>query len=178
MRVRCDNRNEALRGFTMVELLVVVAILAVLAGIGVAVGGPMIAKSRQAACLNQLRSIGVALQAYVQDNNQFLPEMEAGRNSKGADVPVMDVVLAPYLENPDAFRCPEDKEEFEKSGSSYLWNNTQSGKHVTRLSFFGIEDRPDKIPLISDKEAWHPDGTNFLYADLSSSSQIRFAAGP
>jgi prepilin-type processing-associated H-X9-DG protein len=88
------------------------------------------------------------------------------------------VVLAPYLENPDAFRCPQDKKEFEKSGSSYLWNNTQNGRHVTKLSFFGIEDRPEKIPLISDKEAWHPDGTNFLYADLSSSSQIRFTTGP
>lgn len=165
-------------GFTMVELLVVVAILAALAGIGVAVGRPMMAKSRQASCLNQLRSIGVALQGYVQDNNQFMPEMEAGRSEKSVEVPVMDVVLAPYLENPDAFRCPQDKKEFEKSGSSYLWNNTQNGRHVTKLSFFGIEDRPEKIPLISDKEAWHPDGTNFLYADLSSSSQIRFTTGP
>jgi prepilin-type processing-associated H-X9-DG protein len=49
---------------------------------------------------------------------------------------------------------------------------------VTNLSFFGIEDRPEKIPLVSDKEAWHPDGTNFLYADFSGSSQIRFTTGP
>lgn len=162
----------------MVELLVVIAILAVLAGVGLALGRPMIAKSRQTACLHQLRSIGVGLQAYLQDNNQCMPELEAGRSLKTMDVPVIDAVLAPYLENPDVFQCPEDKVEFAKSGSSYLWNNTQNGRHVTKLSFFGIEDKPQKIPLISDKEAWHPDGTNFLYADFSGSSEVRFTTGP
>jgi prepilin-type processing-associated H-X9-DG protein len=48
---------------------------------------------------------------------------------------------------------------------------------VSKLSFFGIKDRPDKIPLVIDKEAWHPHGTNFLYADQSSSSKARFATG-
>lgn len=164
-------------GFTMVELLVVVGILAVLGGVVFAVGRPMVAKARQASCLNQLRSLGVGMQAYLQDNNQVMPEMEAGRSSKQQDVPVLDTVLAPYVGNPEAFRCPQDREIFEKSGCSYLWNSTQSGLHVSKLSFFGIEGRPEKIPLISDKEAWHPDGTNFLYADLSSSSKIRFSAG-
>lgn len=178
MRAQREMRWRRSGGFTMVELLVVIAIIAVLGGIVYAVSVPMIAKSRQTACLNHLRSIGVALQGYVQDNNQRLPEMEAGRSSKNEDVLVMDTVLAPFLENPEAFRCPQDKEFFDKSGCSYLWNNTQSGRLITELSFFGIEDRPDKIPLISDKEAWHPDGTNFLYADLSSSSRVRFTAGP
>jgi prepilin-type N-terminal cleavage/methylation domain-containing protein/prepilin-type processing-associated H-X9-DG protein len=178
MRTKRDIAGARRGGFTMVELLVVVAIVSALAGIGFAVGGPMIAKSRQTACLNQLRSIGVGLQGYLQDNNQMMPEMEAGRSLKSMDVPVMDTVLGPYVENPDVFRCPEDKVEFAKSGSSYLWNHTQNGRHVTNLSFFGIEDRPEKIPLVSDKEAWHPDGTNFLYADFSGSSQIRFTTGP
>lgn len=175
MKVRADRK--ACGGFTLVELLVVVGILAVLAGLVVVLGGRMVAKARQATCLNQLRSLGVGLEGYLQDNNQVLPVMEAGRSSKGEDVPVLDTVLAPYVTGLDAFRCPQDKELFDKSGCSYLWNSTQSGLHVTKLSFFGIEDRPEKIPLISDKEAWHPEGTNFLYADLSSSSKVRFTTG-
>ena len=86
-------------------------------------------------------------------------------------------MLLPYLENPEAFKCPQDSEQYNKSGSSYLWNSTQSGLLVSELAFFGIKDRPDKIPLITDKESWHPGGTNFLYADQTSSNKVRFAAG-
>jgi Tfp pilus assembly protein PilE len=162
----------------MVELLVVVAILAVLVGIGWAVGRPMVAKSRQSACLSQLRGIGVALQGYLGDHNQRMPEMAAGRRSTTENLVVLDTVLEPYLEDPEAFHCPQDKQSYAQSGCSYLWNITQNGLHVTKLSFFGEDGRPDRIPLISDKEAWHPSGTNFLYADQSSSSDIRFATSP
>ncbi len=164
------------RGFTLVEVLIVIAIIVVLAGIGVPLGRSMLGKSRQAACLNNLRSLGVGLESYLQDHQQKLPELAAGRASKSDDSPVLETVLLPYLENPEAFKCPQDSKEYSKSGSSYLWNSTQSGLHVSQLSFFGIKDRPDKIPLITDKEAWHPSGTNFLYADQTSSNKIRFAA--
>lgn len=165
------------RGFTLVELLVTLAVIATLAGIGVAVARPIIARSRQAACLNQLRSIGSAFESHLQDHNQILPVLAAGRSSKTEDLPVLETLLQPYLENPESFKCPQDSKEFEKSGSSYLWNSTQNGLHVSQLAFFGIKDRPDKIPLVTDKEAWHPGGTNFLYADRTSSNQVRFATG-
>ena len=77
-----------------------------------------------------------------------------------------------------AFHCPADKKEFQKSGSSYLWNSTQNGRHVSQLVFFGVKGRPDRIPLIYEKETWHPSGMNFLFADMSSSNKLRFAAAP
>ena len=164
------------RGFTLMELLIVLAVIATLAGIGIPLGRSILAKSREAACLNQLRSLGVALESYLQDHNQILPKLAMGRASKSDPSPVLETVLLPYLETPDAFKCPQDSKEFEKSGSSYFWNHLQSELPVSRLVFFGINDRPDKIPLISDKEAWHPSGTNFLYADQTSSNRVRFAA--
>jgi prepilin-type N-terminal cleavage/methylation domain-containing protein len=165
------------RGFTLIELLVVIGIIGALAAIIYPISRSMIGKSREAACLTKLRSLGVGLQGYLQDHNNKMPELLVGRASKTEDVPVLDTVLLPYLQTPDAFQCPADKVRFEKTGSSYLWNSTQNGLLVSQLAFFGIKDRPDKIPLIIDKEAWHPHGTNYLYADLSSSNQTRFAAG-
>jgi prepilin-type N-terminal cleavage/methylation domain-containing protein len=163
------------RGFTLTEVLIVMAIIVVLAGISIPLGRSILGKSRQAACLNNLRSLGVGLESYLQDHQQKLPELAAGRASKADDSPVLETVLLPYIETPEAFKCPQDSKQYHKSGSSYLWNSTQSGLHVSQLSFFGIKDRPDKIPLITDKEAWHPSGTNFLYADQTSSNRIRFA---
>ena len=86
---------------------------------------------------------------------------------------MLDTVLLPYLDSPEAFHCPADEEVFEKTGSSYNWNHMQNKRHVSELYFFGV--REDVIPLITDKESWHPGGTNFLFADLSSSNKPRFA---
>lgn len=165
------------RGFTLTELLVVIAIIAALAGVAVPVSLSVVAKSREAACLGNLRGIGAGLQAYLSDHNQRLPVLALGRESKNSPEPVLETVLLPYVGGADVFRCPADKEQFAKTGGSYHWNITQNGLHITKLSFLGIEDRPELIPLVSDKESWHPGGTNFLYADSSSSNKSRFATG-
>lgn len=162
------------RGFTLTELLVVIAIIAALVGVAVPVSISMVAKSREATCLGNLRQIGAGLQAYLSDNNQRLPVLALGRESKSSEEPVLETVLLPYVGSADIFRCPADKEQFAKTGSSYNWNVTQNGLHITKLSFLGIEDRPESVPLVSDKESWHPGGTNFLYADSSSSNKPRF----
>lgn len=165
------------RGFTLTEMLVVIAIIAALTALIVPTSRSMVGKSREAACLGNLRNIGVGLQLYLQDHNQKLPVLAVGRSSKNDAEPVLETVLLGYLEgNEEVFRCPADKKEFAKTGCSYNWNFTQNGLHITQLSFFGIEGRPEAIPLVSDKESWHPNGTNFLYADSSSSNQPRFVA--
>lgn len=166
------------RGFTLIELLITIAIIAVISGIAIPVSLSMVAKSREAACLSNLRSIGVGLQMYLEDSNNHLPELALGRSSRNSSEPVLETLLLPYLESEDVFHCPADKTEFRKTGSSYNWNITQNGRHITELSFLGIDDRPEIIPLVSDKEAWHSGKTNFLYADSSSSSKARFATNP
>ena len=163
------------RGFTLMELLVVIAGLGVIAGIGIPIARSVLAKSREAACLNNLRSLGVGLQSYLQEHGQILPDLAESRASKADDTPVLDTVLLPYLESPEAFKCPQDSKDYEKTGSSYWWNSFQSGKHVSKLYLFGIPE--DRIPLIADKASWHPNGSNFLYPDMSSSNKLRFAVG-
>jgi len=166
------------RAFTLVELIVVIAIIGTLAGIAIPMGRSMVRRSREASCLNQLRSIAIGMQGYLQDHQNRLPELATGRNSKSSGEPVLETVLLPYVESEEVFHCPADDHEYGKAGSSYGWNHTQNGLHVDKLAFFGIQARPDKIPLVFDKEAWHPGGTNFLYADFSSSAKVRFTTGP
>ena len=164
-------------GLTLLESLIAIVVVAVLAGVAYPISTAAIGRSREAACLGKLRGLGVGLHAYLQDHQQTMPVWRTARADRGDDegAPTLETGLAEYLESPEAFHCPADKAQFARSGSSYMWNSTQNGLHVTKLAFFGIADRPHAIPLISDKEAWHPRGTNFLYADASSSREARFA---
>jgi prepilin-type N-terminal cleavage/methylation domain-containing protein len=168
--------HQPVPGFTMTEVLVVLAIVAALAAIAVPIGKSAMARTRNAACLSNLRQIGTALEAYLQDHTQTMPDIAAGRKSKAEDTPVLETELAGYLPNPESFHCPADPECFEKSGCSYLWNSSQSGRHRLKLVFFGQEGDDRRIPLVTDKESWHPgeSGVNFLYADLSASSKVEF----
>lgn len=162
-------------GFTLTELLVTLLIIAVLAGIAYPVSMSIIARSRSTACIAKLRDIGAALESYLQDNAHTMPNIAAGRKNKAEDVAVLDTELRPYL-SPEAFHCPADHEIYEHSGCSYIWNSTQSGRNRNSLEFFGKSGTDRRIPLVTDKEEWHPgeSGVNILYADLSASNKLRF----
>ena len=43
----------------------------------------------------------------------------------------------------------------------------------------GMNDRPDRVPLVLDKEAFHGggNGVNMLYADYHISNQVEFRVG-
>jgi prepilin-type N-terminal cleavage/methylation domain-containing protein/prepilin-type processing-associated H-X9-DG protein len=166
------------RGFTLTELLIALAIVAALTAVAFPAGRSLLARSREAACLNQLRAVGVGLQAYLDDHHQTMPALAVARGSRDEDLPVLETVLLPYVGSADSFQCPHDNVEFQKSGSSYAWNSTQSGRRVPELRFFGIdESQRQQIPLIMDKQAWHPSGANILYADMTSSNRLRFTTG-
>ena len=174
-RTRQDHR-----GFTLTEVVVTITIIAALGALAFPVIRSGVRSSQEAACLSNLRSIGLGLEAYLQDSNQRMPVLEAGRRSRSEDIPVIDTLLEPYLRNPEVFHCPADDEQFAASGSSYLWNTTQNGRHRSQLVFFGNDGDLPRIPLVIDKEAWHPGttGSNFLYADLSATDKVRFDVLP
>ena len=66
-------RSPAPRAFTLVELLVVIAILAILAALML----PSLASAREkgwrAACISNLRQMGLAIHAYASDNDGKIP---------------------------------------------------------------------------------------------------------
>src|SRR5262249_15795329 len=59
--------------FTLIELLVVIAIFAILAAILFPVFAQARAKARQAACLSNMKQIGLGLMMYAQDYDETLP---------------------------------------------------------------------------------------------------------
>lgn len=163
------------RAFTLVELLVVIAVIAVLAAILLPVLAKAKERGRGTACLSNLRQIGVALQMYVHENNDRLPTMinlGVSTNTPGlTNGPTIDLVLSNHLDSLQVFRCPsDDRQIFEQTGSSYWWNHLLNGQPADQLKAFSISLESHEAPLVFDKEPFHRNrgeklGYNFLYAD-------------
>ena len=113
----CRTRgvDETARGFTLIELLVTIGIIAVLAGLLL----PGLARSRnlalRAACLSNLRQIGLGTAMYLDDFHnrmpdvpdaemQFTPPVAKGKryNGMGSFMPL----LHPYVDDPRLWISP------------------------------------------------------------------------
>ena len=66
-------RRPDVRGFTLVELLVVMTIIGIMAGMIMPQISKSLEKVRRTACSSNLRQVGLALHAYAQDNEGRYP---------------------------------------------------------------------------------------------------------
>lgn len=130
--VRGGNRYSAGAGFTLVELLVVIAVIAILAAILL----PVLSRAQRSAqnltCLSNLKQLELCCHMYMADNNDFLPPNEAGgfvsapssTNDPSIvtnvswcpgiapqDTTMDDVksgIIYPYNNSPGIYHCPTD----------------------------------------------------------------------
>jgi len=92
------------RGFTLVELLVTITIIATLAGITFLVAGAAKRSAISAKTVNNLREIGVCSGLWMADNNNFYPPAwDKPTNRSWAQV------LDPYMHGVATFRSVESK---------------------------------------------------------------------
>lgn len=175
MKDRTAKGRPFAGGFTLTELLVVIALVALL----VAVVSPVFTVARRAgrdaACLSNLHHQGVALLQYMDDYQDFpfitfvwsCPgpcDDDAYEAAQRANPNAYPNAFAAYLKNPDVFRCPNDiggtfvqdqvkgrergLNDFERWGTSYRPDG--------ELFWFGIAPSavkdPTKIFWAADSE--------------------------
>ena len=102
--------NAANRAFTLIELLIVIAIIGLLAAILFPVFGRVRENARRSSCQSNLKQIGLGIIQYSQDYDEMQPRTIFG-SSGGSNWPTnykwMDAVYS-YVKSTQIFRCPSE----------------------------------------------------------------------
>lgn len=163
-----EDNSDSAKGFTLVELLVVSAIVAILAALSL----PALTSSKSAAlrtqCLSNQRQIGVALEMYVMDNADVMPLLQGWNGLSGQDG-TYDFFVAATNRPLNALlggsrqvsKCPADKGDayaahptppgkncWDMFGTSYLPQWSHSGFGVQYV--FGTTGDPVNFPSIKE----------------------------
>lgn len=99
-------------GFTLIEMLVVLGIIALLAAITFPVLAHVREKGRQSACASNLHQLGLAIEIYIQDNDERHPSAIAVPPYAGLpsfqDPTGWAGRVYPYVKSAPVFHCPTD----------------------------------------------------------------------
>jgi prepilin-type N-terminal cleavage/methylation domain-containing protein/prepilin-type processing-associated H-X9-DG protein len=136
------RQPDTKRGFTLIELLVVIAIIAILASMLLPALGRAKERALTVQCANQLRQLGIAMQMYGDDQNNFLPQANGSVPWNSTNpVPWMRP-LVDYYQTTNLLRCPSLSQKYEKSPYNYFMGSravfVQTGAQG-RLKLPGIQ---------------------------------------
>ena len=159
------------RAFTLVELLIVIGIIAVLAGFLLTTYSRSREQANRALCANNLRQLGLALISYAQDNDGKLPGPADTTADRAEDwfywrntAPhnTSKSIILKYVHQPDAtkiLRCPSDDTDTRPSGTtqpyrySYTLNSMWAGKRIQT-----VQNPSAKLMMVEESETTINDG--------------------
>jgi len=133
------------KSFTLVELIIVVAIIGILMGMILPAVSKVKAFALSTSCKNNLRELGVAVHAYIGDSAGYLPCVAAMPGVVEYEAPYQPLVdyLKPYAGNSSkVFRCQAD------GGSS-----TDTAVKETYYDDSGIEHTGTSTTTANTKES-------------------------
>ena len=166
MAASCPTRRRL--ALSLVELLVVLAILSVLIALGLAAVPVLRQSANRSRCAANLHQLGMAFQMYQLKNDGRFPDA-ARLPSITPEQPSIAQALEKYTEGPDVFRCPCDTKYYPIEGVSYEYpGEFRSGVTLEQLRAQGRSSA--RIWLLHDFDPVHGNrfsrgSRNFLYAD-------------
>ena len=107
-----QSLSGARRAFTLIELLIVVAILSLLAALLFPAFSRARENARRANCASNFKQLGLGFGQYTQDYDECLPPFSQGAGYQGhsgyagADGPRWGDMIFPYVKSMQVYNCP------------------------------------------------------------------------
>ncbi len=166
----------AARAFTLLELLVVIGIIAILGGLIVMVIGSLRARAQRSQCMANLRSLHVAANLYVQENNQW-PQINVVANIEKTESEFAELWIAalqPFGAERKTWICP--------SLQNALNNRDYRNPENARIDYYStaFDDKPTTPnewpgqPWFAERAGLHGKGVLIIFADgrIAASDEI------
>lgn len=152
MNIVKRKRNQA---WTLTELLLVLAIIAVLAALLYVCLAPMRGRGSEARCMNNLRQIGVALSMYRQDHDGI--DLPQAQSAAAYGLPQRNLLsLLPYLKDRNVLKCND--EAFPFSPDTKVTVSYQSD-----LAYLGDKPYRPEIPTFIETAVKRGDSLPFVF---------------
>lgn len=141
-------------GFTLVEVLVVLAIVAVLSAILLAVFGRVRENGRRSTCASHLRQLNLGLRQYLSDNDGTYPNYE-----------VWPQATLLYVRSTALYECPTE------AAPAPLWDADTQADYELNVEILNLNTRTGKHPWrgIAESKTAHFDSSRLWTADSDSS---------
>ena len=134
---RVNSVNQNSKSFTLIEMIVVMAIILMLALLVYSVTVKAIKKGEGIQCISQMRQLGIALAMYLQDYGRYPDAVRYASQNEGGSI--IDC-LANYIDNTKVFVCPSCEETFKQAGLSYIYN-TEAKANITTNQWLLVDAR-------------------------------------
>jgi prepilin-type N-terminal cleavage/methylation domain-containing protein/prepilin-type processing-associated H-X9-DG protein len=122
-----DAHHGSRRAFTLVELLIVIAIIGVLIGLLMPAVQHSRAAARRTHCASNLRQVGLAVMQYCDIHQGYFPQTAHTVDEADRRQQCWIYTVAPFMEHVDQIRiCPDDpwdQERLEAELTSYVLNS-------------------------------------------------------
>ncbi|MDB6053897.1 MAG: prepilin-type N-terminal cleavage/methylation domain [Verrucomicrobiales bacterium] len=138
-------------GFTLLELLMVIAIIAILAGLLLPSFTRAKARGQRITCLSNLREIGIGFQMFANDHNHQYPPLVPQRDGGTYEVAATSDALAHFLSisneivTPKVLACPSDSRIAAQNWKSINKTN------VSYAVFLDASPNVSATPLCADR---------------------------
>lgn len=156
--------------FTVLELLIVVAIIMLMVGIMVPSLRRAVSDAHSTVCMHNLKEIGQALHIYRIENDGWLPSVEKVEVDR-SDTWFIKLIPRIFTET-RVLACPEDPFRYRWNGVANLRDPRVADYSSYGLSSFILRSGNGRLANLDRRQPWRPLDT-LLLADIGPDNYVR-----